>query len=209
MTGAEPQTLTGEPPALPAFDDPPADPLGLLARWLEDAEARGVREPRALVLATVGTSVSSRVVLVKSVDSAGLTFTTSHDSRKGREAARDPRASGTLYWRETLQQINVTGRLVRLSDDEADRYFARRPRAAQAVAAVSEQSRPLTDEDALRARVVELRQRDTPIARPASWGGHQLVAQSIEFWAGRADRLHRRLYYERRDEGWAWRRLQP
>jgi dihydrophenazinedicarboxylate synthase len=209
VTDADRQTLTGESLELPEFDDPPATPLGLLAAWLAAAEERGVREPRAMVLATVGAGVSTRVVLLKSVTGDGLTFTSSHDSRKGRDAVADARAAGTLYWRESLQQVNVSGQLERLSDEEADRAFARRPRAAQAVAAVSNQSRELHDEDALRAEVADLLDRGAPIRRPPDWGGFRLAPDAIEFWAGSRDRLHRRLRYGHEGEGWTWARLQP
>lgn len=206
------QTLTGRPTThLPEFDDPPADPVGLLDRWITAAERREVREPRALVLATADAEgrVSSRVVVLKALDADGLVFTSQYGSRKGRDADVNPYASGTLYWRETLQQVNVRGRLERLDDETADRLFAERPRAAQAIAATSRQSEPFDGEEALRAAVRELVDGPGEIARPAGWGGYRLVFDEVEFWCGSPDRFHRRLRYDRTPAGWDATRLQP
>jgi pyridoxine/pyridoxamine 5'-phosphate oxidase len=120
---AEPiETLSGDPTLeLPEFDDPPADPLPLLERWLRLADERGVREPRALALATADAEgrPSSRILLLKQVTPA-LVFSGSYESRKGRELAANPRAAGTLYWRETLQQVTPRPR--------PRRVLARQPR---------------------------------------------------------------------------------
>jgi pyridoxine/pyridoxamine 5'-phosphate oxidase len=150
---AEPiETLSGDPTLdLPEFDDPPADPLPLLDRWLRLADERGVREPRALALATADAEgrPSSRILLLKQVTPA-LVFSGSYESRKGRELAANPRAAGTLYWRETLQQVTVEGPVRRLSEAESDEVFGERPPDAQVITVASEQGRPLEDPGALR-----------------------------------------------------------
>lgn len=205
-------SLTGdEDLALPEFDAPPADPLALLRDWIAAAEARGVREPLALVLATADAdgAPSSRTVIVKAVDDRGLVFASSTGSRKGRELAANDRAAGTLFWRETLQQVNVAGHVERTSDAEADALFHERARAAQAATAASQQSAPLDDEAALRAAIDELLAGDGAIARPADWVGYRLVPERVELWHGRRDRVHRRLGYARTGDGWTARRLQP
>jgi len=209
---AEPiETLSGEIELeLPEFDDPPADPLQLLRRWLEIADRHGVKEARALALATVGEDgrPSSRTVLLRGVDPVPV-FTSDRESRKGRQLAARPWAAGTLYWRETTQQVTLEGRVGEMSEEESDVLFAERTRVAQAATIVSGQSEDLEDEEALRARAQELIESGEPLARPEGWRGYRLVPERIEFWAGSADRLHRRLLYELSGEDWQHRRLQP
>ncbi len=205
-------TLSGdENVELPELDDPPDDPLALLRAWLDGAVERGVREPGAMVLATVDGDghPASRTVLLKSLDGRGLLFTTDAGSAKGRHLAAVPWASTTFYWRETLQQVNLAGPVERVTEAEADTLFAERPTSAQIATAVSRQSEPLDDEQALYARALELRDRGAPVQRPAEWWGYRIVPEWVEFWHGRADRLHRRLVYSRDAPGWVPRRLQP
>lgn len=196
---------------LPEFDEPPDDPIALLRQWIEVASRRDIRELMALVLATVDRALnpSSRVVLVKELDDRGLVFTTHHNSRKGRDIAAVGRAAGTLYWRETLQQVNLAGPVERLGGDASDSLFAERPVAAQATAAVSHQGERLEDPAALREKAEALAARGAPVERPPGWGGYRLVPDRIEFWHGSTDRLHRRLYYAREGGAWSHHRLQP
>lgn len=209
---AEPiETLSGEIELeLPEFDDPPADPLQLLRRWLEVADRHGVKEARALALATVGEDgkPSSRIVLLRGVDPVPV-FSSDRESRKGLQLAARPWAAGTLYWRETTQQVTLEGPVEEMSEAESDALFAERTRVAQAATIASGQSEDLADEEALRARAQELIESDEPLTRPEGWCGYRLVPERIEFWHGSADRLHRRLLYERAGESWRHRRLQP
>lgn len=205
------ETLSGEIELeLPEFDDPPADPLALLERWLATADELGVREPRALALATAGPDgrPASRIVLVKQVNPA-LVFTSPEGSRKGRHLAANPWAAGTLYWRETTQQVNVEGRVEPMSEAESDALFAARVRLAQAATIASSQSEELSDPERLRAVAAELAEGDAPLRRPDGWSGYLLFPERVEFWHGGSDRLHRRLAYERAGEEWESRRLQP
>lgn len=203
------ETLSGDPSLeLPEFDDPPAEPLALLERWLRDAEERGVREPRALALATADAEgrPSSRILLLKQVTPA-LVFSGSYESRKGRELAENPRAAGTLYWRETLQQVTVEGPVRRLSEEESDAIFGERPADAQATTVASRQGVPLEDPAALRRAADSAAEK--PLHRPAQWGGWRLDPDLVEFWHGSPDRLHRRLLYIKDERGWKHKRLQP
>lgn len=214
MTAREPETLSGDSSlSLPEFDAPPADPLVLLKEWLDSAARHSVREPYAAVLATVDANglPSTRVLLVKEFDGRGLVFTSSRGSRKGGELAGTPWASMTFYWRETLQQLTLAGPVETLTAEESDRLFAARPSAARAASAASRQSRPLDDEAALRHRADDLLGDADAIRRPEDWTGYRLLPESVEFWYGRPDRLHRRLRYDRTDTlaAWSWRRLQP
>ena len=207
----QPETLTGDPTLeLPEFDDPPAEPLALLERWLAAADERGVREPRALALATADAEgrPSSRVLLLKRVSPA-LVFSGSYESRKGRELAANPRAAGTLYLRETLQQVTVEGPVRKLSEAESDEIFDARPAAAQASAVASRQGEPLDDQEGLRESADALAEGDGALERPKRWGGWRLDPDLVEFWHGSPDRLHRRLLYIKGENGWKHKRLQP
>ncbi|REF00824.1 phenazine biosynthesis FMN-dependent oxidase PhzG [Thermomonospora umbrina] len=205
------ETLTGMSGLpFPEYVTPPADPLGLLRRWLDEAESRGVREPRALALATADTAgrPSSRIVVLNRVTDTGLVFTTHHDSLKGRQLRANPWASGLLYWREMSRQISVTGTTLWLTSAEADTLWTARPEFTHAMTVASRQSEPLDDVDALRARAERLAEAGAQ-PRPASYVGIELVPHSLEFWADGTDRLHERLRYERAGDHWRTTRLQP
>lgn len=205
-------TLTGDADLhLPEFDDPPAEPGGLLAAWLRRADERGVREALAATLATAGPDgiPDARTVALTRLAADGVEFGTSETSRKGRELAGNPRAAVVLYWRELLQQLRIHGAVERLDEAESDAMFARRGREAQAATTVSEQDAPLDDLDLLRAAARDILAADGPIGRPAHWTGYRVVPDAIEFWHGSPDRLHRRLRYRRADDGWTVDRLQP
>jgi pyridoxamine 5'-phosphate oxidase len=209
--GAEIETLSGDPTLeLPEFDDPPEDPLPLLERWLRLADERGVREPRALALATADAEgrPSSRILLLKQVTPA-LIFSGSYESRKGRELKANPRAAGTLYWRETLQQITIEGPVRRLAEAESDAIFGERPADARATTVASRQGMPLDDPAALRSAADALRSSGESLNRPPRWGGFRLDPDLIEFWHGSPDRLHRRLLYVKQEGRWTHQRLQP
>jgi dihydrophenazinedicarboxylate synthase len=205
-------TLSGDTSlVLPEFDTPPAEPLGLLREWIDSAKQRGVREPLAASLATADPAgrPANRVLLIKELDDRGLVFTSFTGSRKGIDLAGRPLAAVNFYWRETLQQITVSGPVETLTAMESDRLFDERPLAARATTAVSRQSRPLADEAKLKADAAALIALGEPVGRPAEWTGYRLVPDVIEFWYGSPDRLHRRLRYEYTRAAWTHQRLQP
>jgi dihydrophenazinedicarboxylate synthase len=205
------ETLSGDASLeLPEFDSPPADPLPLLERWLAAADERGVREPRALALATADGEArpSTRIVLLKQIAPA-VVFAFGSTSRKGRDLAANPRAAGTLYWRETLQQIVFEGPVERLSEAESDALFAERPPAGRAATAASRQGKALADHEALRAKAAGLVRDEGTVRRPEDWSGYRLDPDVVEFWHGSTDRLHRRLFYVKQGKAWTHQRLQP
>lgn len=207
-----PSTLSGdESLELPEFDTPPPDPVELARRWLRLADDHQVREPLAVTLSTADDHgrPSARTVLLKEIADDGFVFTTHTGSRKGRDLAINPFAAITFYWRETLQQITVTGAAAPLAAHRSDALFAERPVPAQVTTAVSVQSAPLHDETELHTRARHLIDAGEPLPRPPEWGGYLLVPDAIEFWQGRASRLHRRLVYRRDARRWTHQRLQP
>jgi pyridoxamine-phosphate oxidase len=205
------ETLSGDSSLeLPEFDSPPADPLPLLERWLQAADERGVREPRALALATADEQArpSVRIVLLKQIAPA-VVFAFSSASRKGRDLAANPRAAGTLYWRETLQQIVFEGPVEKLSEAESDALFVERPPAGRVATVASQQGQVLDDPDRLRAKAADLNSNEGSVPRPDDWSGYRLDPAVIEFWHGSTDRLHRRLLYVKKADAWTHQRLQP
>ncbi|GAA0588143.1 phenazine biosynthesis FMN-dependent oxidase PhzG [Streptomyces crystallinus] len=213
--GRRSETLTGSiEVAFPEFLAPPPEPMGLLAAWLENSVAQGVREPRALALATADARgrTSSRIVVLTSVADGGLVFLSHSSSQKGRELAANPWASGVLYWRETSQQITVAGPVEPLPDTEAERMWCARPVFTHAMSTASRQSRTmdsLAEVAELRASAQKLAELNRPLPRPATFTAYRLAPACVEFWADGTDRLHERLRYDRTDTGWDISRLQP
>lgn len=198
----------------PEFAAPPPEPMGLLAAWLESSVAHGVREPRALALATADAAgrTSSRIVAINAVTDAGVVVITHAGSRKGRELAENPWASGVLYWRETSEQITLAGPARLLPRAEAEALWFARPVFTHAMTAVSRQSQPLADLaefEELRARALELGALERPLPCPETFVAYRIEPVCVEFWAHGTDRLHERLRYDRAGEGWSTSRLQP
>ncbi|HWL97986.1 MAG TPA: pyridoxamine 5'-phosphate oxidase [Nocardioidaceae bacterium] len=187
-----------------------------LARWLAEARAAGLHEPNAMVLSTVGPEArpSSRMVLLKGLDAGGLVFYTNYDSRKSRELAANPPCCLLFPWEPLQRQVRVEGVARRLDASVSDRYFATRPRGAQVGAWASPQSSVVPGRDALEAAYTEAEARwrpTEPVPRPDDWGGFVVDPDAVEFWQGRADRMHDRLRYRRSGEagGWTVERLAP
>jgi pyridoxamine 5'-phosphate oxidase len=193
------------------FTAPPAGPMATLAAWFDEAKATGVREPGVLALATASASgqVSNRAVQTIRVTDDGLVFTSHAGSQKGRDIAATGWSSGVLYWRETGRQVVLSGPTAPLPAAESDRLWHARPVSTHPMSVAAVQSAPLDDEDKLRAEALRLAEPGEALPRPDQWLGYLLAPAAVEFWEAAPDRLHRRLRYDRTDDGWTWTRLQP
>ena len=172
-----------------------------------------MENPDAMVLSTVDHEgrLSSRVVLLKGVDSRGFVFYTNLGSRKAREIEGNPNVCLSFYWRELGRQVYVEGTIKPVSDEEADAYFATRPRTSQLGAWASRQSQPLSSKAHLIKEVArhEARFLARPVPRPPFWSGYRVEPSSIELWVVGAFRLHDRFVYKREEGDWQRTRLFP
>lgn len=198
--------------------DAAADPFAQFAAWFADAQAAdGIEDPNAMTLATAdaGARPSARVVLLKGFDARGFVFYTNGRSRKGRELADNARAALVFWWPPLERQVRIEGRVERLSEEESDAYFRRRPRGSRLGAHASPQSEVIDGRARLEERLEEVAARfeGRDVPRPAHWGGYRVVPAAVEFWQGRASRLHDRLRYRRAGEedaeDWTLERLAP
>ena len=184
--------------------------LASLHNWIGEAERAGVVEPNAMVLATVddnGRPVT-RTVLCKSADVDGITFYTNYDSAKGAELAATPYASVTFPWYPLNRQVHVRGAVTKVSEQETAQYWTRRPRGSQLGAWASAQSRPVGSRAELLDQLVDVTARfadHEQVPVPPHWGGYRIVAEVVEFWQGRENRIHNRI----RVMGGRIERLQP
>jgi pyridoxamine 5'-phosphate oxidase len=190
-----------------------ADPIDLFEAWFDAARESGILLPESVALATSTADgvPSVRMVLLKGVDERGFVFFTNYGSQKARELEANPRAALCFHWAVLQRQVRVAGRVARVSEEESAAYFATRGRGSQIGAWASRQSEPLARRDDLerRAREAEERFAGGDVPHPPFWGGYRLEPSRIEFWQGRADRLHDRLVFLREGEAWATQRLHP
>ncbi len=191
-----------------------ADPIRQFKSWFADAKAANLKEPNAMALAvaTLDGKPSNRVVLLKEVDQDGFIFYTSYTSRKGRELDTNPFCALVFFWAELERQVRVEGRAAKISREKSDRYFRGRPKGSRLGALVSNQSEVLPGREPLNQRLSELEiqyAQTDDVPTPDYWGGYRVVPQTLEFWQGRANRLHDRLLYSRGPSGWRIERLSP
>jgi len=188
------------------------EPLAVFERWLDEAW-KGEPNAHAMTLATATPEgrPSARLVLLKGFDRRGFVFYTNLESRKSEELFANPYAALCFLWKSLNRQVRLEGPVEQVGDDEADAYFASRPRDSQIGAWVSDQSRRLESRALLERRVEEFSRRfdEGKVPRPAYWSGFRVVPQRVEFWRERPSRLHDRLLFVREGEGWRRERLFP
>ncbi|CCG42223.1 pyridoxamine 5'-phosphate oxidase [Magnetospirillum molischianum] len=182
------------------------DPLPQFHAWMEDAARHEPNDPNAMALATADSAghPSVRMVLLKGADERGFVFYTNLESRKGHELAENPHAALCFHWKSLRRQIRVEGGIEPVSDEEADSYYASRPRASQIGAWASRQSQILSNRFELERRIAEFAARFGlgTVPRPSHWSGFRLVPQRIEFWQDRQFRLHDRQVHIRENGQW-------
>ncbi|MFW0785407.1 pyridoxamine 5'-phosphate oxidase [Gordonia sp. CPCC 206044] len=202
----DPTWLRGDPPWLELFDV-----------WMTEAVDARIPEPNAMVLGTVDADgrPATRTVLCKGAEASGVVFYTGYESDKGHDLAANPFAALTFPWIALERQVHFRGPIVHVTMEETQEYWNMRPRGSQLSAYASAQSDPIGSRAELEAKAAEVAARfggfddgdEVPV--PSTWGGYRLVPEVVEFWQGRANRLHNRVRATKFSDGWRLERLQP
>ncbi|WP_242918875.1 pyridoxamine 5'-phosphate oxidase [Pontibacter liquoris] len=189
-------------------------PLEQFQVWLQEALQAEAEEATAMVLSTVSAAgrPSARVVLLKDVSPAGLTFFTNYNSRKGQELAETPFAALTFFWPALERQVRIEGKVSKAAPQHSDTYYHSRPKGSQIGAWASPQSQPIASREELEEADQAFTEQFAAVAeipRPPFWGGYLLQPDRLEFWQGRPNRLHDRIVYELQGSTWHIVRLAP
>jgi pyridoxamine 5'-phosphate oxidase len=182
------------------------DPFALFQNWFQEAIDSGLKEPCAMTVATVDRDgfPEARMLLLKGLDKRGFVFYTNMQSPKARALLHNPRVALCFYWAKIDKQVRIRGRAEIVSVEEADAYFATRPRLSQISAWASKQSRPMRGYFQLEADVTKamIHFRLGEVPRPPFWSGFRVVPHRIEFWSARLGRLHERRVFVRSGDDW-------
>ncbi|POF33635.1 pyridoxamine 5'-phosphate oxidase [Roseibium marinum] len=191
------------------------DPLALFDEWLALAHEQEINDANAMAIATADAAglPNVRMVLLKGYDREGFVFYTNTESQKGRELSENAQAAAVLHWKSLRRQVRFRGKVVPVSEDEADAYFNSRARASRIGAWASQQSRPLQNRLALKKAVLAETARFAvgAIPRPPYWHGYRLVPSYMEFWMDKPFRLHDRQVFQRNgpDDPWTMEKFFP
>lgn len=190
-------------------------PTEQFTHWLADARQHKILDATAMTLSTSDADGQphSRVVLLKQFDEQGFNWYTYQQSDKAHQLQQNPKASLLFYWSALERQVRIEGTVEKLDPTEADAYFHSRPEGSRFSAAASVQSAPVENREQLEKAVARLHEQypDGDVPRPAAWGGYRLRPHRLEFWQGRADRLHDRFIFQRSADGASWsvQRISP
>jgi pyridoxamine 5'-phosphate oxidase len=189
------------------------DPIALFQIWFQEAISSGIKEPSAMTVATVDTDgyPDARMMLLKGVDEHGFVFYTNLGSAKARALTHNPRVALCFYWLEIGKQVRVRGHANIVNDEEADAYFASRPRLSQISAWASKQSQPMRGYFELETQVAKaaLSFGVREIPRPPFWSGFRVKPERMEFWLQKPFRRHQRILYESVADAWRKQWLYP
>jgi len=189
------------------------NPIHQFESWFEYAVSLKIQDVNAMTLATATNHgiPSARIVLLKGFDERGFVFYSSYQSRKGRELSKNPFAALVMYWKELERQVRIEGRIEQVSKQESDQYFESRPVESKMSAVISRQSSVIESRRHLESLWIEFLKVNfkNNLQRPETWGGYRVIPSRIEFWQGRANRLHDRIVYRLKGNSWITTRLQP
>ena len=199
----------------------PASPFELLKAWMNEAIEAQVQEPYAMSLATCGADnkPSVRIVLLREITDTGIVFYTNYESAKGQDIAENPNAEALFFWHKLERQIRISGSIAKIDATKSAAYFQKRPHDSQVGAWVSQPQSGEVANRALMEQTFEQLQTDYPtdskVPTPEFWGGYEITIEKIEFWQGRANRMHDRIVYTLDTTGsngvlnWTTKRLLP
>ncbi|AGP48581.1 pyridoxamine 5'-phosphate oxidase [Psychrobacter sp. G] len=194
----------------------PASPFELLNVWMNEAIEAQVQEPYAMSLATCGADnkPSVRIVLLREITDKGIVFYTNYESAKGQDIAENPNAEALFFWHKLERQIRISGSIAKIDADKSAAYFQKRPHDSQVGAWVSQpQSGEVANRDVMEQTFEQLK-TDYPegaaVPTPEFWGGYEITVNEMEFWQGRANRMHDRIVYHKEADGsFSTKRLLP
>jgi len=191
-----------------------SNPFDQFQLWYQSYAELRIKDSNAMAIATVDSQgfPSNRIVLLKAVENDELIFFTNYGSAKGQDLLINPIVSALFFWREQERQVRIQGKVVRISKEKSEAYFATRPYLSQIGAAASEQSHPIASRAALESKFSEFQMEypeGSTVPMPENWGGFAIQPLSFEFWQGREGRLHDRIVYMLEGSEWTIRRLQP
>ncbi len=189
------------------------NPITQFEIWFEDALKSKVMEPNAMSLSTVSAAnePSVRIILLKGIQNGKFRFYTNYDSRKGSDIASNPKVSLMFFWTELERQVRIQGVASKMDEEDSEKYFHSRPVGSQIGAMASPQSQVILGREELEEREKNLKEefKDKTIPKPSHWGGYEVNPSELEFWQGRASRLHDRIRYRQSDSSWKIERLAP
>ncbi|CAM3296253.1 Pyridoxine/pyridoxamine 5'-phosphate oxidase [Flavobacterium longum] len=191
----------------------PDFPMELFGKWFQDAEATSSgEEVNVMTVSTIGLDgfPKARIILLKKYDADGFTFFTNYGSEKGKAIAANPNICLSFFWPQTERQVIIKGVAEKVPQADSDEYFLSRPKGSRLGALASNQSEVIASRKVIDDRLAELEQvyPGDDVPRPETWGGYLVRPLEVEFWQGRANRLHDRIRY-RKENGWIRERLSP
>lgn len=190
-----------------------SDPIAQFQLWFQQALDAQVNEPNAMTLATVNSAgmPSARIVLLKGIEQHSFVFFTNYKSQKGNELVQNKHAAVVFFWPELQRQIRIEGTVEKISKEASAAYFKSRPFESQIGAVVSAQSSKIENREVLEKAFEKMKNecQEAAIQKPENWGGFSIKPTKIEFWQGRASRLHDRLCFVYENENWTLNRLAP